>query len=83
MTVHPDDERLNTICARADKNRPKKPRQHYVNFPLDQTDVETQGCGDVDKCIFKSLRDNALRMADNGRFDTKRAKSDSLAGPLH
>jgi len=80
MAVHPDDDRLDTACAWADRQPRKKPRQHYVNFPRDQVEVENQNCGKADRCIFTALRDDALRMADLGRPDTERAEAMILLG---
>jgi hypothetical protein len=80
MAVHPEDDRLDTACAWADRQPRKKPRQHYVNFPRGQVDIESQSCGDADRCIFTALRDDALRMADVGRPDVERAEAMILLG---
>ena len=80
MAVHPDDERLATACAWADRQPRKKPRQHYVNFPRDQAEVTRQDCGEADRCIFTALRDDALAMRDVGRSDPERAEAMILLG---
>lgn len=91
MRAHPDDEDLNTACAWADRQPRKKPRQHYVNFPRDQKEIETQTCGEAARCIFTALRDDALRLGDQNRSDQSRAEAMILLGhwigdlhqPLH
>ena len=80
MAVHPDDKNLSTACAWADRQPRKKPRQHYVNFPRDQVDIDSQSCGRADKCIFTALRDDAYAMADEGRSDEERAEAMILLG---
>ena len=80
MLAHPEDEKLNTACAWADRFPRKKPKQHYVNFPRDLTEIETANCGEATTCIFTALSDDFETLSDPERSTVDRAEAMILLG---
>jgi len=80
MLAHPDDERLNTACAWADRFPRKKPKQHYINFARDLTKIETATCGEAKTCIFTALSDDFKTLSEPDNSDEDRAEAMVLLG---
>lgn len=80
MSAHPEDERLNTACAWADRFPRKKPKQHYVNFPRDLTEIKSANCGEAKTCIFTALSDDFKTLSDPDSSDADRAEAMVLLG---